>query len=88
MLLKDCEGKEFDLTEIGRGCLISARHKTWKEAQPGIVTDVTECQIRVQYPPTVQNVMNHYFILADEAARGDWDIRYSNDGLITTCVFP
>lgn len=88
MLLIDTEKKEFSLDEIGRGTLIYARHKTWQEGQTGIVTEVSGDLIRVQYLPSVQNVLNHYFIPSVEVQDGEWEIRYSNDGLETITIFP
>lgn len=88
MLLTDKNRQAFNLDEIYRGTLIFAKHSTWQEGQAGIVTEASEDVIRVQYPPTVQNVLNHYFIPAKEAAGGEWEIRYSNDGLETICVYP
>ena len=88
MLLTDKNRQAFNLDEIYRGTLIFAKHSTWQEGQTGIVTEASEDVIRVQYPPTVQNVLNHYFIPAKEAAGGEWEIRYSSDGLETICVYP
>lgn len=88
MILIDKGIRVFDLSEVGSGTLISAKHRTWTEGQPGIVTYADEQVIRVQYPPTIQNVLNHYFIYASEAMNGEWDIRYSNDGLQTIKVHP
>lgn len=88
MLLVDKNRQCFDLDEICRGTLIYARHQSWQEGQAGIVTEASEDIIRVQYPPTIQNVLNHYFIPAKEAAGGEWEIRYSNNGLGTVSVYP
>lgn len=88
MLLVDCSRREFNLEEIGRGSLIYARHRTWQEGQAGIVTEATGERLRVQYPPSIQNVLNHYFILAAEAQAGEWEIRYSSDGLESVLSFP
>lgn len=86
MLFVDTEKKGFNLEEIRRGTLICAKHKTWPEGQSGMVTEVSEDLIRVQYLPSIQNVMNHYFIPAEEG--DEWEIRYSNDGLRTIMVYP
>lgn len=88
MLVIDTDKKLFNLDEICRGTLVFARHQSWQEGQAGIVTEASEDIIRVQYPPTIQNVLNHYFIPAKEAAGGEWEIRYSNDGLETISVYP
>lgn len=88
MLVIDTDKKLFNLDEICRGTLVCARHQSWQEGQAGIVTEASEDIIRVQYPPTIQNVLNHYFIPAREVADGEWEIRYSNDGLGTISVYP
>ncbi len=88
MLLIDKTGKVFDETEITRGTLIFAKHLTWDAGLSGIVTQVTENEIRVQYLPQIRNVMNHFFVKSDEVQRGEWFIRYSNDGLLTTKTYP
>ncbi|MCI9357711.1 MAG: DUF5026 domain-containing protein [Lachnospiraceae bacterium] len=87
MLVIDTDRQVFNLDEICRGTLIYARHSTWQEGQTGIVTEASEDVIRVQYPPAIQNVLNHYFIPAKEAAEGEWEIRCSNDGLETVLVY-
>lgn len=79
MLLVNAERKEFNLDEINRGTLIYAKHKSWPEGQTGIVTDASGEMIRVQYLPSIQNVLNHFFIPAIEAEAGEWEIRYSGD---------
>lgn len=86
MLLINKGIQTFDLSEVSRGTLICAKHRTWTEGQPGIVTYADEQVIRVQYPPTIQNVLNHYFIHAVEVVNGEWDIRYSGDGLHTVKI--
>ena len=79
MLLVNAERKEFNLEEINRGTLIYARHKSWPEGQTGIVTDASVDMVRVQYLPSIQNVLNHFFIPAIEAEAGEWEVRYSGD---------
>lgn len=88
MLLVDKTGKEFSKTEIPRGTIIFAKHLTWDTGVTGIVTDVTKEAVRVQYLPAIRNVMNHFFIKAEEVQKGQWVLRYSNDGLMTTKAYP
>lgn len=88
MLLIESQKVSFNLGEISRGCLIFAKHMTWQEGHAGIVTEASEDMLKVQYLPSVRNVLNHYFIHASEAAGGEWEIRYSADGLGTVSVFP
>lgn len=79
MLLVNAERKEFNLDEINRGTLIYARHKSWPKGQTGIVTNASVDMVRVQYLPSIQNVLNHFFIPAIEAEAGEWEVRYSGD---------
>lgn len=79
MLLVNAERKEFNLEEINRGTLIYAKHKSWPKGQTGIVTDASGDMVRVQYLPSIQNVLNHFFIPAIEAEAGEWEVRYSGD---------
>lgn len=88
MLVVDADRQIFNLDEICRGTLIYARHSTWQEGQTGIVTEASEGTIRVQYPPAIQNVLNHYFIPVREVTDGEWEIRYSNNGLETVLIYP
>ena len=79
MIIIDGESKVFNTEEIHRGTLVWAKHSSWDEALAGMVTSVTETCIRVQFPPSVQNTLNHFFIYAPEVVRGEWTIRYSDD---------
>lgn len=88
MLLVDKMGKEFSEKEISRGSLVYAKHMTWDAGVTGIVTEVTKDMVRVQYIPAIRNVMNHFFIKADEVQKGQWILRYSNDGLLTIKTYP
>ncbi len=69
----------FDLDQIGQGCLLWGRHRTWKEGKAGIVTSATEGRLTVQYCPGIGNVTNHFVIPVSEAADGQWEIRWSAD---------
>lgn len=88
MLLVNIEKSTFNTAEIQRGTLVCAKHQTWEEGQPGIVTDVSEDLIRVQYLPFIKNVLNHYFIPVSEVVNGEWEIRYSPDGLESVLEYP
>lgn len=88
MLLVSTERKEFNIEEISRGTLIYAKHISWPDGQTGIVTEVSGDTIRVQYLPDIQNVLNHFFITVSEAEAGEWEIRYSGDGLRNVVSFP
>ncbi len=75
--------------EITRGTLIWAQHSSWSAGICGIVSGVTEEKITVRYLPSVQNVQNHYEILASELSgeEPEWQVRYSTDGLETIVEF-
>lgn len=88
MLLVNTERTEYNLDEISRGTLIYAKHRSWPEGQTGIVTEASREVLRVQYLPSIQNVLNHFFIPAAEAESGEWEIRYSSDGLQNVAAFP
>lgn len=79
MLIANNTVPEFDLTEIHRGTLIRAKHRSWSDPVTGFVASAKKSVVLVQYPPTIQNVTNHFFIPAKEAADGQWEIRYTND---------
>lgn len=81
MLLIDPTQKVIDTAEIGKGTLIYAKHRSWDKGQTGIVTTVSEKQIRVMFLPDIQNVLNHFHITAADLEAGVWEVRYSNDGL-------
>ena len=79
MLIIDNDTKVFNADEIHRGTLVCAKHSTWDKEVAGIVTSVTSECVRVQFPPSVQNTLNHYFIYATEVEKGDWIVKYSDD---------
>ena len=79
MLIIDSDSKMFNLEEIHRGSLICARHSTWDEEIAGVVTSADKDCIRVQFPPSVQNTLNHYFIYSAEVVNGEWEILYTDD---------
>lgn len=79
MLIIDNGAKVFNTDEIQRGTLVCAKHSTWEEGIAGMVTSVTSECVRVQFPPSVQNTLNHYFIYASEVENGEWVIKYSDD---------
>lgn len=88
MLLVNTERKEYNLDEIRRGTLIYAKHRSWTEGHTGIVTEASRTMLCVQYLPDIQNVLNHFFIPEEEAESGEWEIRYSSDGLQNIVSFP
>ena len=69
----------FDTTQIEKGYLLYAKHRSWPEGHGGIVTGVNEDRLVVQYHPGIGNVTNHFFIPAQEVSDGEWEIRWSKD---------
>lgn len=78
-LVTEIPAAAFDLTQIRRGCLLWGKHVTWKEGKAGFVTAATRDTLIVQYFPGIGNVTNHFIIPVEEAAAGQWEIRWSAD---------
>ena len=78
-LIIDSSRKIFDTSQVSKGYLLYAKHRSWDDGRSGIVTAVTEDKLTVQYHPAIGNVMNHFFIPATEVADGQWHIRWSKD---------
>lgn len=79
MLIVNEQTEKFNQEEIKRGTLICAKHRTWIGSEKGFVICVNEKEVIVQYLPAVGNVTNHFFIPVEEVAKGDWELRYTND---------
>lgn len=88
MLLIDRTIPVFDTEEVPRGSVVCAKREGEEEWITGIVTEVTEQEIRIQYLPSIQNVLNHALIRACDVADGLWELRYSSDALATVGNFP
>ena len=69
----------FDASQVEKGCLLYAKHRSWDAGLGGFVTSVSEDRLVVQYHPGIGNVTNHFFIPAKEVADGQWEIRWSKD---------
>lgn len=78
-LIVDSVSKVFDTALIEKGYLVYAKHQTWADGKAGFVTAVTDKQITVQYHPGIANITNHFFLMADEVAAGEWEFRWSKD---------
>lgn len=78
-LIIDSSRTIFDTSQVSKGYLLYAKHRSWDDGRSGIVTAVTEDKLTVQYHPAIGNVMNHFFIPATEVADGQWHIRWSKD---------
>lgn len=78
-LITEKPAAAFDLAQIGRGCLLWAKHSSWGEGKAGFVTTARENQLIVQYYPGIGNVTNHFMVPISEAADGQWEIRWSAD---------
>ena len=69
----------FDRAAVIRGAFILGRHKSWEKGVNGLVADVTENELLVQFLPEIRNVTNQYRIPAEEVASGEWELRISPD---------
>lgn len=78
-LIVDKQEKVFDCTAIKRGDLISAQHSCWKEPKTGIVSAVTQEEIKILYQPAIANVTSFLTIQADDVVSGQWKIRWSEN---------
>jgi len=86
-LLVEATKTIINTDEVARGSLIWAKHSSWDEGVSGMVSDATEQRILVRFLPSIQNVMNHYVITADELVGGEWRVRYSGDGMETVSTY-
>ena len=73
--------------EITTGTLIWAKHTSWDDGRTGIIKDVNEKAIIVLFLPPLQNVQNYFVIKAAELEAGEWEVRYSTDGLVSVISF-
>ena len=69
MLLTEKSEVIYELSQIRPGCLVYAKHYTWDSGRVGFVTSATE----------IGNVTNHFHIPVEEAAAGQWEMRWSFD---------
>ena len=88
MLIVEVKKGMFDCRYIKKGALISAKHRSWKRWISGIVTRVLPDILWVQYLPDVDTVKNCFFIPVADLERGEWEIRYSTDGMETISIYP
>ncbi len=79
MITKKIEKEVFNTAAIDRGFFIFGKHRSWAEGLNGLVANVTEEEILVQFLPDVRNVTNHYRIRVSDVANGEWDLRFSAD---------
>ena len=78
----------FNTAELHMGTIAYVKKTGWDEGITGTVMDTSEERLRIMYLPKIQNVANQCFVPAFEAAAGLWEIRYSNDGLLTIGSYP
>ncbi|MEH2960075.1 DUF5026 domain-containing protein [Candidatus Merdisoma sp. JLR.KK006] len=79
MLLTEKSEVIYELSQIQLGYLVYAKHYTWDSGRAGFVTSATEKNLTIQYHPGIGNVTNHFHIPVEEAAAGQWEIRWSQD---------
>ena len=88
MLIIDDTKPIFNTEEIHRGTLIYARNINWSFGISGFVTETSEKELRIQFLPSIQNVVSHCYVTAEGVAEGLWELRYSSDGLETVQTYP
>ena len=78
-MIKDKAAPVFDRELVRKGDLIRAKHHTWDEYRNGLIVEITESKITVLYHTGYGNVSNHFFILADEISRAEWQGIWTSD---------
>lgn len=78
-ILKNENRNVFDTTQIQRGFFIFGKHQSWPKGVNGLIADVREPELLVQFLPDIRNVTNHYRIQAEDVASGEWELRISPD---------
>lgn len=69
----------FNGESIHRGDLIRAKRTGWLTAKNGIVTAVTATKLTFLTMPNIGNVTNYFVITAEDAAVGNWEVRWTGD---------
>ncbi len=69
----------FDTSAISRGFFIYGKHRSWKTGVNGLVSQVSETEILVQFLPDIPNTAKHYLIQAEEVKREEWKLLISGD---------
>ncbi len=69
----------FDTSAISRGFFIYGKHRSWKTGVNGLVSQVSETEILVQFLPDIQNAAKHYRIQAEEVKREEWELLISEN---------
>lgn len=78
-ILKDMEQKVFNIAVLSRGYFIYGKHRSWPEGVNGLIANVAEEELLVQFLPGIRNVTNHYRIRAEDTANGEWELKISRD---------
>lgn len=78
-LIVKSERAVFDVSVIKCGALIYGKHSSWPEGTGGFILQVNEEEITVQHYAGVGKVTNHYRIPVNEAAAGEWELRWSDN---------
>lgn len=78
-LIVDATTPVIDTTQIETGDVVYAKHRSWPEGRTGLVTGIRNDKLVIQFHPAIGNVMNHFFIPAQEVADGEWEVRWSSD---------
>lgn len=78
LILKE-QKPTFNTEAIAPGYALYGKHTTWDEGKTGIVTAVTASKLVVLFHPGIGNVVNHFFVYADEVDDGAWELKWSKD---------
>lgn len=87
MLINHVERVEYNLEEIRKGTLIYAKHQSWEHGMPGIATHVTTSCVTVLFQNEKTNTYSRFLIPVSEVVSGQWELRYSNDGMQTVTEY-
>lgn len=78
-LISKSNGYRFSAESIQVGDFILARHQQWDTARNGLVSVVSENELRVLFLPEGMNTTQYFLITADEVAKGLWNIIWTRD---------
>ena len=86
MLIVKEPTEKFNTEEIRRGTLVYAKHKTWRMEKKGLLQQqvkMSDCAVSAKDRKCHKSL----FLRAEEVAKGDWEVRYTND-METIVTYP
>ena len=87
MIIVESTKNQINKEEVTRGTLIWAKYSTWKEGRSGIVVNVTDEEITILFLSSPRNVHTNVIMRASELEDSRWQVRYSNDGMLTVIAY-